>query len=120
MTDHIKASLEALDQTDISSSLAHGQVAVATHLRGIEAQLTELVALGAKAVGVVLDGRDIGIDLDLEAEKPVPFAPVPDPAAARAYLIEQLAEHLEATYARITVTPHWPILAEAALDWMEK
>ncbi|OZE13349.1 hypothetical protein CH249_01975 [Rhodococcus sp. 05-2255-3B1] len=123
MTDHLEASLDALNNTDISSSLAHGQAASVQALRAIDGRLDALVEIATHAVGVLLDGRDVEANLSTDTtfdNGPVPFTPVPDPAAARAHLIEQLAEHLEATYMRITVTPHWPILAEAALEWMEK
>ncbi|WP_032389248.1 hypothetical protein [Rhodococcoides fascians] len=123
MTDHLQISLDALNRDDISSSLAHGQVAVAQSLRAVDGRLDALVEVVTHAVGVLLDGRDVHTSLSVDTtfdNGPVPFTPVPDPAAARAHLIEQLADHLEATYARITVTPHWPILAKAALDWMEK
>ncbi|MFI7168490.1 hypothetical protein [Rhodococcoides fascians] len=118
MTDHLQTSVDALDRSDISSSLAYGQVASVEALRSIDGRLDALVEIATHAVGVLLDARDVEVDLRLQT--PVPFTPVPDPAAARAHRIEQLADHLEATYAQISTTPHWPILAEAALDWMEK
>lgn len=121
--DHAAAAIVALEQSDISSSLAHGQIASVEALRAIDGRLDALVEIATHAVGVLLDGRDVHASLSTDTtfdNGPVPFTSVPDPAAARAHLIEQLAEHLEATYAQITVTPHWPILAEAALDWMEK
>jgi hypothetical protein len=115
-TDHIKASLNALDQADISSSLAHGQVAVAQSLRGIDGRLDALVEVVAHAVGVLLDGKDVYTDLTAAAA----VSPVPDPAAERAYRIQQLADHLSAAYDAATVFPVWPTLAEAALVWMER
>ncbi|MGV8874832.1 MAG: hypothetical protein ACOH2Q_20045 [Rhodococcus sp. (in: high G+C Gram-positive bacteria)] len=115
---HLKASLEALNRTDISSSLAHGQIASVQALRAIDGRLDALVEIATHAVGVLLDGRDV--EIDLSPEKYAVRLAVPDPAADRAYRIDQLADVLAAAFYGAKVTPHWPILAEAALDWMEK
>lgn len=117
--DHLADAINAADQGDISNSLAHSSIASVQTLRAIESRLGEIVKLGTAGVGVLLDSQDVEEGAAV-VDEPVPFTPVADPAAARAYRIQQLGDHLQATYDAATTAPVWPILAEAAIDWMEK
>ncbi|WP_037141718.1 hypothetical protein [Rhodococcoides fascians] len=118
--DHLDAATNAANVSDISSSLAHSSIASVQALRAIDSRLDAVVEVATSALGVLLDGRDVENALDTETGVRVRPSVVADPEAARRFRIEQLGDHLQAVYDAATTTPIWPVLAEAAIDWMEK
>lgn len=109
MSADVEQARKFAGEQDISSSLAYGQIAVAENLAGIRAELGDLAKLATTALGVVLDGRDV----DIVTRTAGPSIP------PRTDLVERLSDVLRETYESSQGQPIWPLLATAALEFME-